>query len=480
MNVTIVSVMTVDGENRDKPGSPYCGITGMNIQVQSIKKGKPMRFIYSDQTASITSTVQQHTFDKKTKIHTVKTRNSIYLLGETDRDVLTKKSHARKIKPASEKTVFQKPLKGKDVKALTHPSRQKDRKTNAAVSITKEENNAITVSNLCLNYKPLVKKSIRTLSFLHPNKIPKVEALKGVSFSVAKGEIVGIIGPNGSGKSTLLRTITGLVHPDSGSVDLHGNTISLLSLGTGFLNDISGRDNIILSGMLMGFSKQEILEKFDEIVAFSELGDSIDRPVRTYSSGMFSKLAFSIAITLETDILLIDEVLAVGDLQFKRKSYKALETLIKDKDRTVLIVSHNLNEISRLCSRVIWMEYGKIVMVGDPHTVIEAYHKNLAEDPSHITWLDVPTLHAEARHDCIHLSWNAIEHAQDYRLYRKENLLGSRWIQIADGYTGVTYDDTPPSGEISYLYTIRARTSNKKGNVWSEHKPCAPVKLKNE
>lgn len=478
MNVTVVSVMTLYGENKDKFGSPYYGVTGMNIQVDLIKKGRSMHLIYSDGNSGNTSVVQQHTFDRKTKIHTIKTKNSVYQFRENDRNTpeQKKKTHKMQLLP---KGLLQKEVKQEEITGCTVQKIRREKATsdfpNTSANV---ENNAITVDHLCLSYKPIIKKSIKSLSFLHPNKIPKIEALKEISFSVPKGEILGIIGPNGSGKSTLLRTLTGLVHADSGSINLHGNTISLLSLGTGFLNDISGRDNILLSGMLMGFSKQKILEKFDEIVEFSELGDAIDRPVRTYSSGMFSKLAFSIAITLETDILLIDEVLAVGDLQFKRKSYEALKQLIKDKDRTVLIVSHNLNEISRLCSRVIWMEYGEIQMIGNPRMVINAYHKKLVEDPLSITWLDSPILYAEVRNDCIHLHWKEVKHAEDYRLYRKENILGSRWMQIADRYTGLEYDDVPPSREIPYLYTIRARATNKKGNVWSEHKPCPAVKMK--
>lgn len=302
-------------------------------------------------------------------------------------------------------------------------------------------------------------------------KVCCVKALRRVSFEVPEGEIVGVIGSNGSGKSTLLRTLAGLMTPCIGSVDLHQNSVSLLALGTGFIGDLSGRDNIIMSGLSLGFSKKEIMEKYDSIVEFSELGDSIERPLKTYSSGMYSKLAFSIAVTLDTDILLIDEVLSVGDINFRRKSRAALEELIKDKKRTVLIVSHNMSEIKKLCTRVIWLEQGRIRAIGNTDKVLELYYKNLAQDPQNITYLDPPVLNVKSYRDKIILRWKPVKNATDYRLYRKENLPGAQWSHIADGYQGESFVDVPPSREISYLYTIRARTSNRVGNVWSTYNP---------
>ena len=161
-----------------------------------------------------------------------------------------------------------------------------------------------------------------------------------MSFGVEKGEIFGMIGSNGSGKSTLMRVIAGLMSPDSGSVDLHGNTVSLLALGVGFHNNLSGRDNIYLSGILMGYSSKEVDEKYDDIADFSELGDYLEKPVRTYSSGMRSKLAFSIAINLRADILLVDEVFSVGDMRFRKKSRAVMEEMMHEEDLTVIIISH--------------------------------------------------------------------------------------------------------------------------------------------
>ncbi|MCI8945587.1 MAG: ABC transporter ATP-binding protein [Lachnospiraceae bacterium] len=233
---------------------------------------------------------------------------------------------------------------------------------------------AIEVRDLCIDYIPYKKKSIQK-SFLKKNtdKTDIVHAVKSLSFSVEKGKIVGIVGKNGSGKSTLLKAIGGIFTPDRGSIDLYGNTISLLSIGVGFKPDLSGRENIMLSGMLLGFTEETILEKMGVIIEFSELKKFIDYPVRTYSSGMHSKLAFAISATLETDILLIDEVLSVGDQHFKEKSYHRMKELIMDAQRTVLIVSHSANTIRDLCDKVLWMNDGELVTYGHTGEVMDAY-----------------------------------------------------------------------------------------------------------
>ena len=228
----------------------------------------------------------------------------------------------------------------------------------------------------------------------------------------------------------------------------------------------------------MGFSKKEILEKYDSIVAFSELGEAIERPVKTYSSGMYSKLAFSIAVTLRTDILLVDEVLSVGDAHFREKSRNAMLEIINDKRRTVIIVSHNLAEIKNLCSRVIWLEKGCINEVDQTDLVLDKYHLHLVKDPGSLTYLEPPVVRVQSGPDKIHLEWDPVENAQDYRVYRKESIPGSRWSCIADSYAGLSYDDVPPSAEMVYLYTLRARATNKVGNVWSDYKPGKKGQLK--
>ncbi len=236
-------------------------------------------------------------------------------------------------------------------------------------------NIAIDVKDLCVNYKIIKRQSIRNLLFKKKNSESDFfQAVKNVSFSLEKGTILGIVGKNGSGKSTMLNTIAGIFSPDSGTVDLHGNTVSLLSIGVGFQKNLSGRDNILLCGMMLGFTKKQVLEKMDEIIEFSELGTFIDAPVRTYSSGMYSKLAFSITAILETDIMLIDEVLSVGDARFKKKSYAKMKSLISDSDRTVLIVSHSNDTLEKLCDCLMWLDEGQIRMMGDTKEVLDAYN----------------------------------------------------------------------------------------------------------
>lgn len=235
---------------------------------------------------------------------------------------------------------------------------------------------AIEVQNLKLRYRCLKKVSVRNnLFFFKKNRVEMIEALKGISFRVREGEILGVIGRNGSGKSTLVRVLAGIFEPDEGTVDLHHHTVSLMSIGVGFQKKISGRENILLSGMLLGFSEGEIRQKMNEIIEFSELGAFIDRPVKTYSSGMYSKLAFSITAILETEIMLIDEVLSVGDARFKKKSLKKMKQLITDENRTVIIVSHNNETLLELCDEILWIHEGKVKMQGGGKEVMAEYLK---------------------------------------------------------------------------------------------------------
>ena len=239
--------------------------------------------------------------------------------------------------------------------------------------------NAIEVKDLKITYKCVKSLSMRkSLFHLRKSKLEVYEALRGISFEVKKGEIMGIVGKNGSGKSTLLRAIAGIFSADSGSIELESDSVSLLSIGVGFQKKLSGRENIILSGMLLGFSEQEVRDKMDEIIEFANLGKFIDMPVKTYSSGMYSKLAFSITAVLETDIMLIDEVLSVGDAKFKKKSYKKMQELIMDENRTVVIVSHSKETLEKLCTSLLWLHEGEIKMQGDTKTVLDAYNEFMA------------------------------------------------------------------------------------------------------
>lgn len=232
---------------------------------------------------------------------------------------------------------------------------------------------ALSVEDVEITYR--VVNPLRFTQLLRRKKKAEkgFRAVKGISFQVEQGEIVGIVGKNGSGKSTLLRAIAGIYAADRGKIDTFGHSVGLMAIGVGFQNALSGRDNIYLSGMLMGFSKSEIQKKEQEIIDFSELGSFIDKPVESYSSGMHSKLAFSITAIMESEIILIDETLSVGDRQFKRKSLDKMKELINRDDTTVLIVSHSDATLADLCSRVIWMHDGKVRMDGPAEEVLAAY-----------------------------------------------------------------------------------------------------------
>ncbi|MBQ6583220.1 MAG: ABC transporter ATP-binding protein [Mogibacterium sp.] len=234
---------------------------------------------------------------------------------------------------------------------------------------------ALTVKDLKINYRGLKKTSIRSSWTKMRSKVEVFQALKGVSFELEEGRILGIVGKNGSGKSTMLRAIAGIFSPDEGSIDLHGHSISLLSIGVGFNRKLTGKENIYLSGLLLGYSEEEIQAREKDIIKFADIGDFINRPVKTYSSGMYSKLAFAITAILETDIMLIDEVLSVGDQRFREKSYNKMKELISDESRTVVIVSHSLNTIQELCDTVLWLNDGEIIDIGTPDEIIPRYRE---------------------------------------------------------------------------------------------------------
>src|SRR3989344_4321925 len=189
-------------------------------------------------------------------------------------------------------------------------------------------------------------------------------ALKDISLTVSKGEIIGIIGPNGAGKSTLLKVLNRITEPTSGEVVIHGKISSLLEVGTGFHPELTGRENIFFSGAILGMKHKEIVRKFNDIVKFAEMEQLIDTPVKRYSSGMHVRLAFSVAVHMEPDILLIDEVLAVGDVSFQKKCLEKIHEVAERDQRTILFVSHNLDAVQSLCDRTIYLEHGKVKMIG--------------------------------------------------------------------------------------------------------------------
>ena len=200
-------------------------------------------------------------------------------------------------------------------------------------------------------------------------------ALEDVNLWIKKSEVCGIIGRNGAGKSTLLKVIAGILTPTKGSVHINGNIAPMLELGAGFDPDLTAKENIFLNGAILGYSKEFLIDKFEEIVEFSELRDFIDQPVRTYSSGMMMRLAFSIATLVEPEVLIVDEILSVGDAHFQKKSEERMKKMMSG-GTTVLMVSHSLKQIRELCSRVVWLEHGKVKMDGDTQEVCDAYEKS--------------------------------------------------------------------------------------------------------
>ena len=236
---------------------------------------------------------------------------------------------------------------------------------------------ALEVKNVSIDYKNLMHMSLHQSLIKREVKMADlIRAVDNISFSVKRGEILGIVGRNGSGKTTLLRSIAGIFQPDEGEIDTKGNRVSLMAIGIGFNGNNTGRENILKSGMLLGCSLDYVKAHMDEIIEFSELGEFIDRPVRTYSSGMYSKLSFSVTAILDTDIMLVDEVLSVGDEHFRKKSYKKMEELMRS-NRTVLIVSHATDTLKKFCDRILWINDGKFVMLGETEEALAEYDKSM-------------------------------------------------------------------------------------------------------
>jgi teichoic acid transport system ATP-binding protein len=252
---------------------------------------------------------------------------------------------------------------------------------------------AVQVDNLAMTYRRTVLKRPtlkRTLVRLGRRKriIRTIDALRGVSFEVPHGTVLGIIGVNGAGKSTLMRTLAGILPPTSGKVEVHGRVSTLLALGVGFKRSLTGRDNVVLGGLAAGLTREQLAEKYEAIAEFAELGDFMDMPMRAYSSGMYGRLAFSVAVNMDPDILLIDEALSVGDARFKQKSFDKMRELC-ERSSTILIVSHALKSVSQLSDEVLWLHKGKVKMRGDPDTVIDAYREFLGVRESDVADEDV-------------------------------------------------------------------------------------------
>ena len=239
--------------------------------------------------------------------------------------------------------------------------------------------NAVEVRDLTKKFKVYMDKGSQLkerVLFRKRNRYEDRWVLNGISFNVRKGEAIGLVGHNGCGKSTTLKLLTKIIYPDSGSVEMRGRVSSLIELGAGFHPDMSGRENIYTNASIFGLSKKEIDERVEAIINFSELEEFIDNPVRTYSSGMYMRLAFSVAINVDADILLIDEILAVGDAHFQEKCFEKMQD-IKKSGTTIVIVSHSLGQIEEICDRSIWLYEGKIRMEGPPEEVHEKYLEHM-------------------------------------------------------------------------------------------------------
>jgi len=240
---------------------------------------------------------------------------------------------------------------------------------------------AVSVRGLGLTYttaidrRPTLKARVKALGG-GGKQTRVIRALDNVNLDVEYGQVLGVIGSNGAGKSTLMRVIAGILPPSQGRIEVHGSVSTLLALGVGFNPSMSGRDNVFLGGLAAGMRREEIENSFAEIAEFSELGDAIDAPMRTYSSGMFARLAFSVAATVRPDILIIDEALSTGDAKFKEKSLNRIKELRSD-DRALILVSHAMATLRDVCNDVVWIHKGKVIQRGEPNVVIDAYQEFL-------------------------------------------------------------------------------------------------------
>ena len=240
-----------------------------------------------------------------------------------------------------------------------------------------DNNTMIRVSDVTMRFRMNNDKILSLKEFVTTALRGKLQystftALEHVSFEVQKGETIGLIGRNGAGKSTLLKIISGIMKPTEGSVECRGNVVPMLELGSGFDMDLSGRENVYLNGAILGYTKPFLDAKFQEILDFSELGDFINLPIRNYSSGMLARLAFSIAAVVKPEILIVDEILAVGDAQFQEKSKRRMMELMSG-GTTVLLVSHDIEQVKELCRRAVWLEHGRVREIGDAKEVCGAY-----------------------------------------------------------------------------------------------------------
>lgn len=288
---------------------------------------------------------------------------------------------------------------------------------------------AIEIKNVSKKYLLYSKPIDRLLQYLKPKKALHKEfiALQPVSLSIHKGRTIGIVGRNGSGKSTLLQMIAGTLTPTTGSVEVKGRISALLELGAGFNPEFTGRENVFLNAAILGISPKEVEARFQEILAFSEIGEFIDRPVKTYSSGMFVRLAFSVATLIDPDVVIIDEALSVGDEKFQRKCYNHLETL-KEKGCTILFVSHSMKTVEQLCDYAYLLDKGELLGEGEPKEIIDQYHLMLyAQENTHMKQINQNNKVAQSNQNVIE---EQIEETNGYYNENTETKNGMKMFDI--------------------------------------------------
>jgi ABC-type polysaccharide/polyol phosphate transport system ATPase subunit len=261
------------------------------------------------------------------------------------------------------------------------------------ISLSGSDRLSISVENVSVTYRtsfekrPTLSETVKRLG-RRERIVREIEALQNVSFEVEHGKVLGVVGANGAGKSTPVRTIAGILPPTSGRIEVHGRVSTLLALGVGFNRKLTGRENVVLGGLAAGLTREHLAEKYEEIVEFAELDEFMDMPMKTYSSGMYGRLGFSVAVNMDPDILLIDEALSVGDAKFRKKSFEKMRELCSE-DRTIVLVSHALGSIEELCDQAIWIHQGQLRMEGDPEEVVHAYTTFLDVGETAFTMEDV-------------------------------------------------------------------------------------------
>lgn len=324
-----------------------------------------------------------------------------------------------------------------------------------------DKENAIEVKNISKSFKVYYDKGNELkekMLFWKRNRYENRVVLDNISFSVKKGEAVGLVGKNGCGKSTTLKMLTKIIYPDKGTIEMAGRVSSLLELGAGFHPDMSGRENIYTNAAIFGLTKKEIDERLDEIIEFSELGSFIDNPVRTYSSGMYMRLAFSVAINVNADILLIDEILAVGDANFQAKCFNKLRE-IKAQGTTIIIVSHALGQIEEICERSIWVRDGHIEEIGAPKDVHEDYLKAMEEERKEQEANERKQLIAAEEEQAKRLAWEK-RHGSweakitDVKLLNKDGEETNRVFTYEDMTLEIPYEVTTPVNDVEVKIDI--------------------------